>query len=89
MIKQLLERGESVRALVRDDEGAAKLQSTGAAVVRGDVCKYDELLAAIKGCRACVVCHGSERPTKPIKDMAFKIWDPDSVFLGESPSSPP
>lgn len=85
VVKELVGRGHDVRALVRDEAGSSKLADSGAYVVMGDVCKFDELVAAMEGCRACIVCHGSERPTKPVKDMMYKLWDPESVFIGEFP----
>lgn len=85
VVKELVGRGHDVKALVRSEAGASSLANSGATVVRGDVCKFDELVAAMEGCRACIACHGSERPTKPVKDMMYKIWDPESVFIGEWP----
>jgi uncharacterized protein YbjT (DUF2867 family) len=37
IVRRLLERGDSVRALVRDDAGERTLTEAGAATVRGDL----------------------------------------------------
>jgi len=46
----LLERGEEVRALVRDPDRAAEVLPTGIEPVRGDVTDCDSLEAAVQGC---------------------------------------
>jgi len=99
VVQELLRRGERVRAMVRDTEEAARPPSSstdppfpsleGAEVVRGDVARFSDVESAIQGCRACVACHGSERPTNYLKDSAYKMWDPLGIFLGAwGPSRP-
>ena len=84
VVKELLGRGQKVRAMLRDVGGAeaGRLAGMGAEVVCGDVCKFKQVVDSMEGCSACIACHGSERPSKPLKDVAYKLWDPLSVFLG-------
>jgi len=46
----LLERGEEVRALVRDPDRAAKVIPSGVSLVRGDATEPDSLPPAVEGC---------------------------------------
>lgn len=46
----LLERGDEVRALVRDPSKAAGLLPTGVELVRGDVTEPETVAAAVEGC---------------------------------------
>jgi nucleoside-diphosphate-sugar epimerase len=49
-VRALLERGDEVRALVRDPDRAAGLLPSGVELVRGDVTEPDTLPAAVAGC---------------------------------------
>jgi nucleoside-diphosphate-sugar epimerase len=48
--RALLDRGDEVRALVRDPARAAELLPTGVELVRGDVTEPDTVPAAVAGC---------------------------------------
>jgi nucleoside-diphosphate-sugar epimerase len=48
--RALLERGDEVRALVRDPERSRALLPTGVELVRGDVTAPDSLAGAVEGC---------------------------------------
>lgn len=57
LIRELLGRGDTVRALARSDEAAAKVSALGAVVVRGDL---DDVPAMTDGMRGCdVVFHSA------------------------------
>ncbi|TDK39209.1 NAD-dependent epimerase/dehydratase family protein [Rhizobium deserti] len=61
-VKELLQRGHEVRALVRkDDERAEELRSSGAEVVVGDMLEHDDLLAVTKGVAGAYFCY----PVRP------------------------
>jgi hypothetical protein len=42
---------------------------------------YSSLVSGMEGCRACVECSHAKRTTQ-LKDVFYKIWDPDLVLLG-------
>lgn len=50
-------------------------------VMEGDVCDYDSLVQAMRGCRASISSPNLQRSTQLI-DVFYKIWDPDLEFLG-------
>src|SRR5271157_550701 len=54
--QQLIERGDHVRALVRDPDGATALAGIGVELVRGDIRDADDVLRAAKGAEAAVHC---------------------------------
>ncbi|MCW2616778.1 MAG: NAD-dependent epimerase/dehydratase [Frankiales bacterium] len=53
----LVERGDSVKALVRDPSRAGRLRELGCEVVEGDLSDEGALVAALRGCTALV--HGA------------------------------
>lgn len=54
--QQLIERGDHVRALVRNPEEAAALAGIGVELVRGDISDADDVLRAAKGAEAAIHC---------------------------------
>jgi dihydroflavonol-4-reductase len=52
--QQLIERGDEVRALVRNPDEAAALTTLGVELVQGDIANPDDVLAAAKGCEAAI-----------------------------------
>ena len=54
--EQLVERGDTVRALVRNPADAEALTAIGVEVVQGDVADADDVLRASKGSDAAIHC---------------------------------
>jgi dihydroflavonol-4-reductase len=54
--EQLIERGDQVRALVRDPEAATALAEIGVELVKGDISDADDVLRAAKGAEAAIHC---------------------------------
>ena len=54
--EQLVERGDSVRALVRNPDEATALSEIGVELVKGDISAADDILAAAKGAEAAIHC---------------------------------
>lgn len=58
VMRILLEKGHSVRALVhRDDERAEALRQAGAEVVVGDLLDHDQVIRAVEGTNAAYFCY--------------------------------
>jgi len=54
--EQLIERGDHVRALVRNPDEAGALAEIGVELVKGDISDADDVLRAAKGCAAAIHC---------------------------------
>ena len=54
--EQLIERGDHVRALVRDPDEATALAGIGVELVKGDIRDADDVLHAAKGAEAAIHC---------------------------------
>ncbi len=54
--EQLIERGDHVRALVRNPDEATALGGIGVELVRGDISDADDVLRAAKGAEAAIHC---------------------------------
>jgi dihydroflavonol-4-reductase len=54
--EQLIERGDQVRALVRDPDAATALAEIGVELVKGDISDADDVLGAAKGAEAAIHC---------------------------------
>jgi uncharacterized protein YbjT (DUF2867 family) len=54
VVDQLLERGKSVRALVRPTSDASRLEGRGVEIARGDMLDVDSLVAAMRGADAVI-----------------------------------
>jgi dihydroflavonol-4-reductase len=54
--EQLIERGDHVRALVRNPDEAAALAEIGVELIKGDISDGDDVLRAAKGCEAAIHC---------------------------------
>ncbi|HVV75433.1 MAG TPA: NAD-dependent epimerase/dehydratase family protein [Mycobacteriales bacterium] len=52
--QQLVERGDAVRALVRNPDEAASLAEIGVELVQGDITDADDVVRASKGCEAAI-----------------------------------
>jgi dihydroflavonol-4-reductase len=52
--EQLVNRGDGVRALVRNPDEAAALGDIGVELVQGDIADAEDVLAAAKGCEAAI-----------------------------------
>jgi dihydroflavonol-4-reductase len=56
VVRMLLERGDSVRALVRSSADATPLADLGAELVTGDITNAEDVATAAKGCDAAIHC---------------------------------
>ena len=57
-VEQLLERGHAVRALAhREDDRSKRLEKMGAEVVIGDLLKFNDVRAAMRGVRGAYFCY--------------------------------
>jgi nucleoside-diphosphate-sugar epimerase len=65
----LLDRGEAVRALVRDPEGAASVLPAGIEPIRGDVTDAESVATATEGCE--LVFNSMGMPEQWVKDEAI------------------
>jgi dihydroflavonol-4-reductase len=65
----LLERGDQVRALVRDPNRAAGILPVGIEPIRGDVTDADSLTAAVEGCE--LVFNSMGMPEQWVRDEAI------------------
>ena len=54
--EQLIERGDHVRALVRNPDEAGALAGIGVELVKGDISDADDVLGAAKGAEAAIHC---------------------------------
>src|SRR6202142_4549567 len=54
--EQLIQRGDQVRALVRDPDEASALSDIGVELVKGDIRDADDVLRAAKGAEAAIHC---------------------------------
>src|ERR1700730_5266701 len=54
--EQLIERGDHVRALVRNPDEASALSDIGVELVKGDIRDRDDVLRAAKGAEAAIHC---------------------------------
>ena len=54
--EQLVGRGDTVRALVRNPGDAAALTAIGVEVVQGDIADADDVMRASKGCESAIHC---------------------------------
>jgi uncharacterized protein YbjT (DUF2867 family) len=54
VVDELLERGKTVRALVRPASDASRLESRGVEIARGDMLDVDSLVAAMNGADAAI-----------------------------------
>ncbi|MET0704228.1 MAG: NAD-dependent epimerase/dehydratase family protein [Mycobacterium sp.] len=54
--QQLIERGDHVRALVRNPDEATALAGIGVELIRGDISDADDVLRAAKGAEAAIHC---------------------------------
>ena len=62
----LLDRGDGVRALVRDPKRAASILPAGIEPIRGDVTDPDSLAAAVEGCE--LVFNAMGMPEQWVRD---------------------
>jgi UDP-glucose 4-epimerase len=70
LAKRLAERGDHVRALVRDPARAADLRAAGIELAEGDLLKADSLAAAVRGVDAVVHCAAFFRGATPEQAQA-------------------
>ena len=54
--EQLIQRGDQVRALVRNPDEASALAGIGVELVKGDISDADDVLRAAKGAEAAIHC---------------------------------
>src|SRR5580693_8482016 len=54
--EQLIERGDHVRALVRNPDDAAALSAIGVELVKGDISDADDVAHAARGAEAAIHC---------------------------------
>jgi nucleoside-diphosphate-sugar epimerase len=65
----LLDRGDSVRALVRDPKRAASILPAGIEPIRGDVTERESIAAAVEGCE--LVFNSMGMPEQWVRDEAI------------------
>src|SRR5664279_124942 len=65
LAKRLAQRGDQVRALVRDPTRAANLSEASIELIEGDLLKVDSLAAAVLGVDAVVHCAAFFRGATP------------------------
>jgi nucleoside-diphosphate-sugar epimerase len=70
LAKRLAQRGDQVRALVRDPMRAADLREAGIELVQGDLLEVDTLAAAVRGVDAVVHCAAFFRGATPEQAQA-------------------
>jgi len=68
--RRLLERGDQVRALVRDAQRAAELREARLELAEGDLLKVETLVAAVRGVDAIVHCAAFFRGATPEQAQA-------------------
>src|SRR5271170_4346371 len=69
--KRLAQRGDQVRALVRDPTRAAELREARIELAEGDLLKVDSLAAALRGVDTLVHCAAFVRVATPEQAHAF------------------
>src|SRR5881396_2905021 len=63
-VEQMVERGHAVRALAhREDDRSKRLEKMGAEVVIGDLVKFNDVCAAMRGVRGAYFCYSASRKT--------------------------
>jgi UDP-glucose 4-epimerase len=70
LAKRLAQRGDQVRALVRDEARAADLREAGIELAVGDLLEVDSLAAAVRGVDAVVHCAAFFRGATPEQAQA-------------------
>jgi len=98
LVKQALEAGHIVKALVRSPEKLSDLVAANhenLTVIKGDVTDYDDVKAALKGSTDLIVCLGGHSnicsTAQPVLDRALNDTDPSirmvvvtSMAVGDS-----
>jgi len=80
--KRLAQRGDQVRALVRDPLRAAELREAGIELAQGDLLDRDSLAAALRGVDALVHCAAFFRGATP--EQAHAVNDLGSQYLAKA-----
>src|SRR3954462_932537 len=70
LAKRFAQRGDQVRALVRDPMRATDLREAGIELVQGDLLEVDTLAAAVRGVHAVVHCAAFFRGATPEQAQA-------------------
>jgi nucleoside-diphosphate-sugar epimerase len=82
LAKRLAQRGDQMRALVRDETRATGLRETGIEIVLGDLLKVDSLPAAVRGVDAVVHCAAFFRGATP--EQAHAVSDLGTQHLANA-----
>ncbi len=82
LIKRLAQRGDHVRALVRDPTRASDLREASIELVEGDLLKEDSLAAAVRGVEAVVHCAAFFRGATP--EQAHAVNDLGTQHLASA-----
>jgi nucleoside-diphosphate-sugar epimerase len=82
LAKRLAQRGDRVRALVRDPKRAADLREAHIALVEGDLLEVDSLAAAVRGVDAVVHCAAFFRGATP--EQAHAVNDLGTQHLANA-----
>jgi len=69
LVNELLGRGHSVRALVRDEAHAAALRNRGVETFVGDLLQPESLKAPLRGARVVYHCAAAVGPTKSAREI--------------------
>ena len=82
LAKRLAQRGDQVRALVRDPARAADLREAGIELAEGDLLEADSLAAAVRGVDAVVHCAAFFRGATP--EQAHAVNDLGTQHLARA-----
>jgi UDP-glucose 4-epimerase len=82
LVKRLAQRGDQVRALVRDPTRAADLHDASIELVEGDLLKVDSLAAAVRGVDGVVHCAAFFRGATP--EQAHAVNDLGTQHLASA-----
>jgi UDP-glucose 4-epimerase len=82
LTKRLAQRGDQVRALVRDPTRAADLREAGIELAEGDLLEVDSLAAAVRGVDAVVHCAAFFRGATP--EQAHAVNDLGTQHLASA-----
>jgi UDP-glucose 4-epimerase len=82
LVKRLAQRGDHVRALVRDPARAADVRGDRVELVEGDLLKAESLAGAVRGVEAVVHCAAFFRGATP--EQAYAVNDLGSQHLANA-----
>jgi nucleoside-diphosphate-sugar epimerase len=82
LVQELVDRGETVRVLALPGEDVTSLEEMGVAIHRGDICRPDTLIGAIRGSEAVLHLAGMIGVWRPLSDyLAANVTGTENVCL--------